>query len=165
MCCILPDGTTCEFIGKDAKRLATHMQKFHSTLSPQARATVTNVCPWCSHIFAEISSARHVIETTLQRGHCGKPRGSFTVGTVNPPPSLVCPTCSVLSPSLSARLECIPSHFSHVARTDPAPEVVPSRSAFMNARALGVPPAQVARRSAERRRRRETWTMNNCRDL
>ena len=64
-------------------------------------------------------------KTTLDRGHCGKPRGSFTVGTVNPPSSLVCPTCSILSPSLSALLECIRSHFSHVARTDPAPEVAP----------------------------------------
>ena len=64
-------------------------------------------------------------KTTLDRGHCGKPRGSFKVGTVNPPSSLVCPTCSILSPSLSALLECIRSHFSHVARTDLAPEVVP----------------------------------------
>ena len=49
--CMLPDGTTCNFIEQDATRLATHMQKFHSTLFPQARATVTNVCPWCSRIF------------------------------------------------------------------------------------------------------------------
>ena len=73
--------------------------------------------------FLQRSSARHHIETTLQRGHCGKSGGPFTVGTVNPPSSVVCPTCSVLSPSLSALLEFIRSHFSHVARTDPATEV------------------------------------------
>ena len=72
--------------------------EFHSTLSPQTRATVTNVCPWCSR--------------------------TFSVVTV-PPSSLVCPTCSILSPSLSALLECIRSHFRHVAGTDPAPEVAP----------------------------------------
>ena len=77
--------------------------------------------------FSEISSARHHIKTTLDRGHCGKPRGSCTVGTVNPPSSLVCPTCSILFPFLSALLECIRSHFSHVARTDPAPEVAPTQ--------------------------------------
>ena len=143
--CILPDGTSCTFIGKDAKRLETHMQKFPSTLSPQARAKVTNVCPWCSRTFSEISSARHHIKTTQDRGHCGKPRSSFTIGTVNPPSSLVCPTCSIVSTSVSALLECVRSHFSHVFRTDLAPRLHRFRSVFVGAWALGAPPSQVAR--------------------
>ena len=96
--CILPNGTPCTFVGKGARRLSTHMQKVISKLSEQAGATVTKVCPWCSRIFSEISGARHHIRTTLERGHCGKPRDSSTVGKVNPPSSLVCPTCSTLSP-------------------------------------------------------------------
>ena len=73
MCVKTPRWNDVWFYGK-RRQTATHMQEFHSTLSPQATATVTT---------------RHHIKSTLQRGHCGKLRGSFTVGTVNPPSSLL----------------------------------------------------------------------------
>ena len=81
-------------------------QKVHSNLSPQARATVTNVCPWSVVTVANLEAHSRMVRS---------------------------PMCSILSQSLTALLECIRSHLSHVARTDPAPEVSPLRSVFMNA--------------------------------
>ena len=142
--CVLPDGTTCDFIGKDAKRPATQMQKFHSRCLRRPERPLPMFVHGAleflqRHQALDITSKLHLSVVTVANleAHSRLER------------SIRHHLCSILSPSLSALLECIRSHFSHVARTDPAELGVHSRT-----RGLLVLRPHKSLDVAERRRRR-----------
>ena len=142
--CVLPDGTTCNFIGQDAKRLATHMKKFHSTLFPQGRATVTNVCLWCSRFFRDIKRSTshpklHWIVVTvakLEAHSRSEPSIRHRLWFVRR--VLSCPLlCQHFLNAYDLISATLLAQILH-------PRLHRFRSAFMNAWPLGAPPSQVA---------------------
>ena len=111
--CTLADGRECGQTFTSNSALSLHKTCMrggtHGTLSPVARVTVANICPWCRHIYQSKASAKEHIRRTLRVGRCTG-AGSTVVYKVAVPRELRCPTCDGVFASLDALLAHVVTH-------------------------------------------------------
>ena len=103
------DGVSCGACFPNARALATHRWSAHGITVQVRRLVVTNQCPWCMAIFSSTAGARTHAQNSFKSGLC-RGIGSNTAVLVREPPSLVCPECLQLFPSLVALQWHIASH-------------------------------------------------------
>ena len=110
--CLLDNGSLCEAAFDSWQKLLVHKtftkSGNHGKPSVARQAAVTNVCPWCRHVYASQRTAQSHIRRALQKRRCTG-RGSNTVFAAEVP-ELVCPFCLQDHDSLDSLLTCITTH-------------------------------------------------------
>ena len=112
--CCLDDGSVCGETFPSKQQLVQHMRwtrgGTHGELPQYFRATITNQCPWCRNVFANIRTARQHVRASLQRKRCTG-RGSFTVLEPVLPADYMCPECDFTAISLDQLHDHVVTHF------------------------------------------------------
>ena len=111
--CTLPDGSTCGAAFQTKQQLAMHIRSTkggtHGEVPTDAKATVSNVCPWCRAIFASKRVARTHIRMAISKRKCSG-RSSNHSFTIEHPQSLECSFCLREHENVESLLACITTH-------------------------------------------------------
>ena len=98
-CDIFIDGKQCDYVCSCKAELVHHQVKSslpgHTLRSEINRLVITNQCPFCSTIFADVMTTQHHLRGSYIRGYC---RADLSYKTVCPkqPLSLKCPWSQIL---------------------------------------------------------------------
>ena len=112
--CTMADGAVCGARFATLQQLATHVRRTksgsHGQVEDYYQAVVTNQCPWCRVVHANMRTTRQHVRRALQFKVC-KGRGSPHVFQPNNPPTLCCPKCPAEFETLDALHDHVTQRF------------------------------------------------------